>query len=415
MWQRLYKGGSNTENGTLQQLRNLIGRRNVGQATDVKGHVNEIEDFLELIVNCHMVAAALHFFSMSSLDDQPHTNAFPASFSSWPAEKKKKALLEKLVMIIDRYVIPEQFCIKLASSQESQSPLHPYQCTSVHQSVTDDQMMRNPHYRIVAHDHNYATPSIPLARRARHLPSTLTHVLDRSDQASVAIQRIGVDGVYNYASAVLNDGLLLLEFHDAVREGDGPRILRCWKVMLLYFHSARHHNYAIEAIRLLAMVNAMATERVAAQITWSRVVNTRGSAGHNIPVDLMNEHLNRSLKDAVGGIGANVTEKTITQCGRSLNGLRHAVHNFDKENDLHPDSLEHNRPSLEKDRKLAVEELLSSRVFDYVPGRAHHSFRTIKSNVAQLVNLDKLVETVERHKAALQAEQRVSKMYNHNY
>ena len=35
---------------------------------------------------------------------------------------------------------------------------------------------------------------------------------------------------------------------------------------------------------------ALATPRVAAQITWSQVVNTRGLAGHNIPVDLKNEH-----------------------------------------------------------------------------------------------------------------------------
>ena len=87
--------------------------------------------------------------------------------------------------------------------------------------------------------------------------------------------------------------------------------------MLLYFHYAKHHNYAIEAIRLIALVNVMATARVAAQITWSRVVNTRGVVGHNIPADLMNEHLNRSLKDAVGGVGANICESTIIQCGKA--------------------------------------------------------------------------------------------------
>lgn len=34
------------------------------------------------------------------------------------------------------------------------------------------------------------------------------------------------DGVFNYASAVLNDGLLLMELRDAIHEGDGETILR---------------------------------------------------------------------------------------------------------------------------------------------------------------------------------------------
>ena len=62
------------------------------------------------------------------------------------------------------------------------------------------------------------------------------------------VRRIAVDGVFNYASALLNDGLLLLEFCDAIREGDGKRILRCWRAMLIYFQHARHSNYAKEAI-----------------------------------------------------------------------------------------------------------------------------------------------------------------------
>lgn len=60
---------------------------------------------------------------------------------------------------------------------------------------------------------------------------------------------------FNYASAVLTDGLLLLEFRDAIHEGDGQRIMRCWKFMLLYFFSSGHNKYALEAFNLLANVH----------------------------------------------------------------------------------------------------------------------------------------------------------------
>ena len=109
----------------------------------------------------------------------------------------------------------------------------------------------NPHYQHVCHEHSY-TPFIQ--PRPNRLPSTITQILDQSE-ATQAIHRVGVDGVYNYASAVLNDGMLLFEFRDAIKEGDGPRILRCWEPTLIYFHHARHHNYAAEAIRLSATVN----------------------------------------------------------------------------------------------------------------------------------------------------------------
>ena len=75
------------------------------------------------------------------------------------------------------------------------------------------------------------------------------------------------DGVLNYASAVLYDGLLLLEFKDTIR-GDGIRILRCWKVLLMYYRNANHTNYASEAFQFIAQVTATASPRVATQLLY---------------------------------------------------------------------------------------------------------------------------------------------------
>ena len=121
------------------------------------------------------------------------------------------------------------------------------------------------------------------------------------------------DGVFDYACSVLNDGLLLLELRDAIHEGDGARILCCWKFMLIYYRHAKHYKYASEVFNLLAQVHVLVSTRVKHQLTWSRVVNTRGGAGKNVPVDLHNEHLNRKLKDVVSGVGANVTEGLIVE------------------------------------------------------------------------------------------------------
>ncbi len=128
-------------------------------------------------------------------------------------------------------------------------------------------------------------------------------------------------------------------FRDAIREGDGNRILRCWRAMTLYFRYAGHINYMSEAVTMLSLVNATASSRISSQITWGRVVNTRGGAGRNIPVDLHMEHLNCTVKDYLGNLSANISESTILQCGRSLNGIQNVCSRFDQEAAVRPASI----------------------------------------------------------------------------
>ena len=90
IFSRLYKAGSSFQGGTLLQLRNLINRRNV--FANRTGRFIEIIDFFQLvIVECHIMAAAMHFFSIRNLQDAPETNALPSIMGTnlKPAEKWK--------------------------------------------------------------------------------------------------------------------------------------------------------------------------------------------------------------------------------------------------------------------------------------------------------------------------------------
>lgn len=68
------------------------------------------------------------------------------------------------------------------------------------------------------------------------------------------------------------------------------------------------------------------------------MVNTRGGKGKNVPVDLAMEHLNRTVKSYISSLGANVSESSILQCGRSLNGIMDVCTKFDNENGIKPES-----------------------------------------------------------------------------
>ena len=84
-----------------------------------------------------------------------------------------------------------------------------------------------------------------------------------------------------------------MEFMDATREGDGERIIRCWRYLLLLFKLDKRTNYSVEAFNLLAQYEFFFTPRMKAQLMWSRTVNMHGRAGKNISCDL---HLNREIK-----------------------------------------------------------------------------------------------------------------------
>ena len=81
----------------------------------------------------------------------------------------------------------------------------------------------------------------------------------------------------------------------------------------MYFQYAKHKNYQLEAFHLLGEMSAAASQRIAHQLT--RSVSTTGCNGKNFSLDLHMELLNRTVKDHVANLGANVAEKSILQCG----------------------------------------------------------------------------------------------------
>ena len=62
---------SNQDGGTLMQLKNLINRKNV--PSKPKADMNACEDFLDLVMTSHILAAGMDLLQMTSLEDDPHS------------------------------------------------------------------------------------------------------------------------------------------------------------------------------------------------------------------------------------------------------------------------------------------------------------------------------------------------------
>ena len=100
-------------------------------------------------------------------------------------------------------------------------------------------------------------------------------------------------------------------FHDAIREGDGERVITYWRFLLVLFKVGGRPNYSCEAAKMLMGHAHFSSPRQSAQLQWSRFVNTHGCDDCNIPMDLHLEHLNKRLKGALAVLQSNVTPTAI--------------------------------------------------------------------------------------------------------
>lgn len=182
-----------------------------------------------------------------------------------------------------------------------------------------------------------------------------------------------VDSVQEYAKEVMTMGCYYLEFQDAIREGDGKRVLMFWKFFLPLCRSTRHHNYANEALNMIAQYNYLLPPCLAEQLLQSRFVNTRGLPGHNIAADLHLEHLNRLCKDAIKNLGANKSGKAFVRIGKSAQVLHDILGNFNESAGVSVDSGAHTHRSNVEDLKKITKALKDARVLTKEQEPRHHN------------------------------------------
>ena len=214
------------------------------------------------------------------------------------------------------------------------------------------------------------------------------------------------DHIQQYAMETISMGLLFSEFKDAIKEGDGERVLRCWKYFMLLFRGSRHSNYCIEALRLLALYYYILPPRYAAQMLWGRFINTHGQEGCNVSADIHMEHLNRLCKESISHLGANKTPHAIERVSRALGPLSLILNNYDRMTNTRA-SLSHTKRSEEEDLITLINELVQCKAFTKQTGRKHYAFPSIKCN--------HIVSSINMLTFESWMEKQISKFTKNNY
>jgi hypothetical protein len=361
IWKRLYKATSESDHGTLYQLRNLLQRRNVGKKP--KKGFNAHHDFFNVVLTSHILAAAMEMFGMDNLEDEPCEGLVPLGIDTMPKEEREEVLQYLVGLIVDSY-IDINHCLSDGDCGPNNSKSDVNGEVSENDYEDDNSVEVSDSEEDESEDDETSKDAMEVSKTKEQ--DKLKRTKDK-------------DYVKVYAEEMLTLGMIYSEYSDAIKEGDGLRVMRCWKFLLIIFKAAQRKNYACEAFNFLAQEKFILSPRLSQQLIWSRFVNTHGGMGRNIPADLRMEHLNRILKDGVKGLGANKTDRAIARLGKCIDSIDQVLNNFDEHHSVRSTSDYHTTASLEKDIGIIVEELSKNvHPFTYSKGRSHKKIKVTK-------------------------------------
>ena len=198
----------------------------------------------------------------------------------------------------------------------------------------------------------------------------------------------------------MDHGLLYINLTEAISEGDGDRVMRCCKFLLLHFYSdPGSTKYALEALFLQFQQQALFIPRQAYRQRWNRSVNNRGGRGKNVSLDLEIEHGNNVLKEALRKMGLNPTHSAVTRSGRMLNMARQTVDKVARECDIMKRLGKHFiQSNNKKDLSKIVGKLLEDDALSETTGRAYRHFHDFKKSFMTNLRMGRLCAWINEHK-----------------
>ena len=208
------------------------------------------------------------------------------------------------------------------------------------------------------------------------------------------------DDRYNYATALLNFGMIVFNFDDAVKEGDVERILRCWQFMMQIFRAYKHTKCSFAALQLFFFSTCLLSERLSHLLKWNRTVNNNnGGKGQNISLDLRLEHLNNLLKEMLKYLGVNVTQKSAQRCSEAISAPEEILTNMDTELGIDQPSGHHTSANDDKDFLLLVKKIQErGDMFTFTPERKYQKISNFNRNILGELDFGQLNKWINTHK-----------------
>ena len=180
------------------------------------------------------------------------------------------------------------------------------------------------------------------------------------------------DFILGYLRALFTLNLVLHNILNAIKEGDGERLLNAYHFALVYFRATGHHKYAYALVQMFCSIKLR--PQSAFRLIWGRFINTSGIRGRNISQDLHLEHLNCFLKDLLKNLGTNQDQENAKRIAHSVKNLRTIVQNFETANHITKKYNSHKPQNIVDDVKKLAEAMCKAKLFKEHLGREYESF-----------------------------------------
>ena len=392
-FKNFYNTKSAGDKCTLYSDRNLINRRNVRENVDAA--VNPCRKFVELEIKARLIASAVHELGMNNLSDSPTGEFWQPNLPEASDIEKKEYLHKVASRVVDSYVIRrenvESIFNSLLAAEEDEA--------SNRRNQTDDG-------RFIC---NFPGCGKTFkVKRLRVHESTHSPPISISDSQQSLFSREGVsavpvpekDDMLNYQCSLLEYGMLILNFFDAIREEDGKRIFRCWKFQLPYLRNdGGSTKYALEALGMMFQIYGLLSPKHSHELIWNRTALLRSGLGNDIPLDLLLEFFNRLLKEVQRKLGPNATnQKAIDRYCHAIDITKVALDNFDRECCVIRRSGQHYEISVASDLQKIAVEIISQKAFTWTPGRSYEQFKDMDLTLLEHFDLQDMFQWINKHK-----------------
>ena len=229
IFNRYYSDSSATDKTSLFALRNLVNWRDV--VSDAQHNPTPCKRFVNLVLDVNIIAAALTFFRMETTDDQPTKHSFNPELAVGLRVVRHRYFHRVVKEFIETYIVDETFyenhfgniqALQEWERARTYEPVLPSgkdlcRFPGCESSFKHDGFHRMRHE--LSHD---PPPTIP------EEPVLVTTVPDPTDQNPKP-----KDDVFDYHCGLMNMSLVLKNFMDAIKEGDGERIVKCIQLFAL--------------------------------------------------------------------------------------------------------------------------------------------------------------------------------------
>ena len=211
-------------------------------------------DFLEIVIKSRVIAAAMLQLGFTGKCSQPSNFPLPDNLHEQSKLSKLQYLHNAAALIVDKFVFDDKSSVNKLLDQI---------LTVQQRQDTADEQPRTANGRFPCRfpgcEFSFRYDGASRRRHeASHNPQPLTSdeacISNDSSEAVISNGQSTTDesgdDVFSYNCALLADSLFFLNFLDAVKEGDGIRLMRQYRYMLLYCRADGHssNKYALECL-----------------------------------------------------------------------------------------------------------------------------------------------------------------------